>query len=210
MSDGTRLKSLSDDDYTWLMRQARTNGPDLPEESVRYTKLAEQLHAVVVRCLGHTVTHVLLREDHSGEAGHGTPWNPHPTPQEAVQAITDLAAIGAAGYVAEEMNWRYARLPERNLVGEMAGRLHQAMTLAGSLSVEARTTLFAFAAGRSLIERSAAVVDHGAEQAKSTLRKNWPSVERLANLLLAHRRVEGAELERILSTATIPMPPHTE
>jgi hypothetical protein len=212
---------LTDEEYEWVMHCAKRGGPDDPRDRDRYwalrgrldagisdqehherTAYHEAARAVAGHAIGLGVRTVLIRDDHSGEVEWSGSWNATPTVDEAFRRILTFATISAAGYVAEQMRWRYARAPERNLVGQVTNKLHEFQLVYRPLP---ETILVRLSAGRGqgIIGTAAALVEQQEALARDILRSHWATVEHLAARVIAQRYIDGEELAAIL--ASIPV-----
>ena len=222
MTSTADLQTLSDDDYVWLTRHLKLTRPVDPQGRERFddlwrrlgaltlgpdgqvrTSYHEAAHAIVARALGFNVVHVLIRDDESGEV----PWvqteNLNSTAWERLAKLRDFATVKSAGYVAEQVQWRYARIPEKDLVGEVVQHVWELQSLAASLPEEERKRFYSHFQGQSLFDRGLVFVELCETRAESILRTNWGVVQRLAAEVLENRRVTGASLEAILSEVEV-------
>jgi hypothetical protein len=222
VTDPDETTPLTAEEYAWVMHRAKRGGAEDPTEADRYLALRRRLresipdhehqertayheaaHAVVTKALGLTVPYVLIRDDDSGEAGWATPLLGAPlTADEALQDLLKLATLSAAGYVAEQMKWQYARTPEHGLTAQVCMKLRELSRIEQPMPEGVRAAL-SFTAGLPIIYAGATVVEHHEEPAQAILRANWNTVERLAAELIAHRRIADPELGAILADVEV-------
>jgi hypothetical protein len=211
---------LSDAEYTRVMALARRGGPEDPDEIAPYEDLRDRLdvltadddrariayraaaQAVVAQALRCPVSEVSISDDGTGNADWSIVANPTPTPQERLHELLAHATIHGAGYVAEQVRWRYARTPEEVLVTSMVGELREFIANLGPVPGDVRYAL-AYIKGKSYADAAATIVEHQELAAEAILRDNWLVVERLAAAAQAEGSIAGVELHQTLADVMV-------
>lgn len=220
MVDAGEIAPLSDAEYARVIFLARRGGPDDPDQIAAYETLRDRLaaltatdyrertaysaaaQAVVAQALRCPVREVRVSGEGTGHALWSIAANAAPTPQERLNAFLAFATISAAGHVAEQMRWRYARAPEQALATRVAGELRGFTASVQPVPGDVRDAL-AYIRGKSFTDAAVAVVDHQEAAAAIILRDNWLVVDQLAAAVQAEGSIAGGELQQRLADVMV-------
>ncbi len=219
---------MDSQDYRWWMKQMKLGAWRDPQVADRFAKLSLKMAALttpnddIIRTPIHEAAHVVsayaiggfahwvyINEDGTGRYSATLPGPDLDQPAILLADLDNLAITRSAGPVAEEIKWQFARKPESGPMGTLIGEITQRLQrLQASLQRSPNTDVqsqLTYLEGLPPIHAAIAISEKGENRARKILENRWPEVELIAQALIANRRLERTEIERILAiTSSIP------